>query len=221
MSTTRRSITALAVAAFLLGRAEDAVAQKVFDIAWSDAETWSRPPVERGVELEIAGGFSQGLGGLVGDVSGAGGAIEIGGGYRIDPRLMIGVNAIGAKYTHGARDASATSYAAALGLEVDWHGRPERFIDPWLGVGAGARGHWIATDSGRTSRYGVDLVRLQAGIDYRVARTVALGPVLGFELTTFLTEKTPAQTQFSRVSQPAVTSFVFLGVLARFDIPTR
>lgn len=42
-------------------------------------------------------------------------------------------------------------------------------VMPWIGLGAGWRGIWIDRDVGGTdSRHGIDLVRLTAGVDYRL-----------------------------------------------------
>ena len=42
-------------------------------------------------------------------------------------------------------------------------------VMPWIGLGAGWRGIWIDRDvGGKDSRHGIDLVRLTAGVDYRL-----------------------------------------------------
>src|SRR5262249_35788087 len=108
------------------------------------------------------------------------------------------------------------------GVYGDWHFLPAASQwDPWVSLGTGWRGYWIHADQGTTSLQGMQLARLQLGVDYRVAPTVAISPVVGADLSMFFSESTPASNGCASLSSPDVNTFVFGGVQERFDIPTR
>src|SRR5688500_20081591 len=84
--------------------------------------------------------------------------------------------------------------AVTAGLKSDWHFRPATNVDPWVSLGGGFR--WLAIDD-RTSGdskdralLGLDLLRVQAGVDYRVTPTLSIGPVISATATTFIKEDT-------------------------------
>jgi hypothetical protein len=117
-------------------------------------------------------------------------------------------------------DNSSNLYSAAAGAQADWHFLPAAHqLDPWVSLGTGWRGYWINTDQGTTALHGLELAKLQLGVDYRVARTVALSPVVGADLSMFLTESNPVSQGFSNITDPKVNTFVFAGLMGRFDIP--
>jgi len=82
-------------------------------------------------------------------------------------------------------------------------------------------GYWINQSAGNTSVQGMEIAKLQLGLDYRIDQAIAISPVVGADLSTFFTESTPASNGFSNLSNTQVNTFVFAGLLGRFDIPTR
>jgi hypothetical protein len=78
---------------------------------------------------------------------------------------------------------------------------------------------WLTPDIGKnTSLTGLELVRLQLGLDFRMSPDVAIAPVIGADASLFLSQNGPLQTGFSNIGDPRVNFFVFGGLQARFDI---
>jgi hypothetical protein len=179
------------------------------------------------VELTVGTGYAQGLGDIgaqqprLRDFGTAGGAVQLGAGYRLTPNLTLGAYGSGGMFGRGDLvDSSASIYTATAGFEAGWHFRPDRQLDPWVSLGSGWRGYWVSADQGTTSLHGIELAKLQVGLDYRLSQGVAISPVIGADLSTFLTESTPQTNAYQNVSNPNVNTFLFGGVQGRFDIPT-
>jgi len=176
-------------------------------------------------ELSIGGGYTQGTGDIreagatVEDVSGAGGTVELKLGYRVTPSFSFGVYGTFAAYTKADDAAGTDVFGATAGAYADWHFRPDRSIDPWISLGGGFRGLWISPDQGKeTSILGWEIARLQVGVDYRVSRAVALGPVAGASLNAFFTENDPTTDGFENIHHPRTNYFFFSGLQGRFDL---
>jgi hypothetical protein len=186
-------------------------------------------PVKHAVELTIGTGYEQGFGKFsskqpsLTNVWTGGGAVQVGVGYRIIPQLSLGLYASGAAFGQGDQLASSADlYSAAAGVQVDFHVLPGGYaFDPWVSLGSGWRGSWISENGTTTSLQGMELAKLQVGVDYRLTRTVAISPVIGVDLSTFLTEETPGASGFYNVANPEVNTFFFAGLMGRFDIPTK
>jgi hypothetical protein len=185
-------------------------------------------PATHDVELTIGTGYEQGFGKIASgqpsltDIGQAGGAVQVGVGYRVIPQLTLSLYGSGGMFSRGdAVDPSAHLYSAAAGVQADWHFLPGGLeLDPWLSLGTGWRGYWAHDDQGTTSTQGMELAKLQVGLDYRVDQAVAMGPVVGVDLSTFFTQSTPSSDGFSKISSPNVNTFLFAGLQGRFDIPT-
>jgi hypothetical protein len=225
---TTKWMTATAVVAGSVLFAATASAQSKDESASSSEKTGGFPAANRAVELSIGTGYAQAFGNVgsgqptLTDVGQAGGAVQVGVGYRLIPQLTLGVYGSGAMFGRGDQvDNSSNLYSATAGVQADWHFLPARNeVDPWISLGTGWRGHWIHADHGDTSMHGLELVKLQVGVDYRVAPAVSIGPVVGADASLFLTESTPTSNGFANISSPNVNTFVFAGILGRFDIPT-
>jgi len=195
------------------------------------------PAPASGIEIAISAGYSQGFGNVaagapaLGDIASAGGVVELDIGYRLIPNLTLGVYGAGGSFTQRVswygtslsqpNAISDTHYSVAAGVHANWHFLPDGVFDPWVGLGTGWRGYWTSTDSvGTTSRHGLELGRLQAGVDYRASETVAISPVIGADLSMFLTEQTAGQDTWHNVASPQLSTFVYAALLARFDLPT-
>jgi len=183
------------------------------------------PAPGQALELSVGTGYAQGFGNVgnrlppITDTSGAGGAIAVAVGYRVDPTLQFDLYGTGAQFARGNNvDGSASIYSATLGIEAAWHLLPQQRFDPWVSLGTGWRGYWVSTTPGTSSMHAWELARLQVGVDYRLSRTVALAPVIGADLSMFYAQESVGQATFSGVGEPALTPFVFAGVLGRFDI---
>jgi hypothetical protein len=217
---------ALALIATTAGRAS---AQDI--AAPNDAQeqkTRTLAPATHAVELTIGTGYAQGFGNVgtgqvaLTDISTAGGAVQIGVGYRVIPRLTLGVYGSGALFGRGSQvDSSANLYTATGGVQADWHFLPERSeIDPWVSLGSGWRGFWNDTNQGTASMQGLEVAKLQLGVDYRINSAVAISPVVGADMSVFLTQRAAGESTWRNIESPTINTFLFGGVLGRFDVPT-
>ncbi|HET9956105.1 MAG TPA: outer membrane beta-barrel protein [Polyangiaceae bacterium] len=177
------------------------------------------------LEISVSGGFAQGFGDVskttrISDFARDGASLQLGLGYRLSPRFMLGVYAEGAGYEHGALNSKETdSVGAAAGIQVQYHFAPFQRVDPWLSAGVGWRGYWeTEDDSVKRSLQGVDSLRLQAGVDCRLTPQIALSPVLGVSIAKFLAEKQPGQSDFHEIDSPRSNVFLFAGAMGRFDL---
>ncbi len=184
------------------------------------------PAVSQAFEIGIGGGYFQGAGDVgagmdrVQDLSGPGGGVELQLGYRLIPEL-----AFGAFVTYTQNDkgdnmlVAGHTHTATAGLFGAWHFRPARSIDPWIGLSTGWRAFWMVPDKGEnTVLQGLELARLQVGLDYRITPQVAIAPVLGASMSIFLTQDVPGPTGYENIGSPKPNFFFFGGLQARFDL---
>jgi hypothetical protein len=194
-----------------------------------EAPTRDFPAATRAVELTIGTGYEQAFGRVAADqpsltdMGQAGGAVQIGVGYRLIPRLTLGAYASGAMFGRGDQiDSSATLFSSSAGIQADWHFLPGGHeLDPWVSLGSGWRGYWINENAGNVSVQGMELAKLQVGLDYRIDQAVSVSPVVGADLSAFFTESAPGSDGFRNISNPHVNTFLFAGFMGRFDIPTE
>jgi len=217
----------LGAAVFLL--TSFAAAQEAPTDSAKDASRYPRAfaPVVHALELHVGTGYAQGLGKFAdgspssSNTGSAGGAVELGVGYRLIPNLTLGVYGSGSTFARGdGVDSGASLYSATAGAQATVHILPDRNLDPWIGIGTGWRGYWSSGTVGTSSSHGLQLVRLQLGTDFRVSETVAISPVVGADLSVFLTEEAAGQNAWKSVRDANVNTFVFAGLLGRFDLAT-
>ncbi len=176
-------------------------------------------------ELALGAGYSHGSGDIsshgarLQDVQGAGATVELKAGYRLTEGFAFGLYGSLTRYSAGDTLAGGTSVdGATAGLFADFHFRADRTTDPWIGLSTAWRGLWLSPDVGQTSGFqGWEIARFCAGIDYRVTRSVAMGPYLGFAVSTFLSENTPDTTEYKAIDGPRPDFFFFAGIEGRFD----
>jgi hypothetical protein len=228
----------LTVAAVLAGAAQPALAQQgdvgVMEPSYTQRESEvSASPVRRSsaggpsnaFEIGLGIGYSQGVGDIGGnsptltDLTHGGGEVQLNLGYRINPNWLVGIYGTGGKYSLGNLTPSNSDvWSATAGVQANYHVLPGGEWDPWVGLGAGWRGHWISKPGSTDSRHGLDLARLQVGVDYRVSPQFAVSPYVGASATMFLTQSIQQQSGFSNVSDPNVSFFFAGGLMGRFDI---
>jgi hypothetical protein len=182
-------------------------------------------PIDTALEVAVGAGYIQGRGGAgslgtVEDITGPGGNLELQLGLRAIPQLSLGLYGTLARFRNGDvfMDGSRV-HGATAGIQAVWHGRTSRSVDPWIGLGAGWRGLWF-TPSGAaaSSIHGIELVRLQLGIDYRFTRWFAIAPILGVSATLFLREGADMAPELTEVRDNRLNLYGFTGILGRFDI---
>jgi hypothetical protein len=223
----RKMTTGFAFALSLLSFAGNGAAQ-TRDTATQQPSSKDLSPTTHNVELTIGTGYEQAFGKFsadqpsLTDIGQAGGAVQIGVGYRLIPELTLGVFASGAMFGRGDQvDSSANLFSSTAGFQADWHFLPGGHeLDPWVSLGSGWRGYWINENAGNVSLQGIELAKLQVGVDYRIERAVSISPVVGADLSTFLTQSVPGSDGFHNISNPHVNTFLFAGMMGRFDIPT-
>jgi hypothetical protein len=184
------------------------------------------PAVKNAFEIGVATGYTQGggkLGGNMGsleDVSGPGGVVEVDLGYRVLPYLSLGAYGTFSKYQHGdSVDSNTDVLGATAGLQGVVHFRPDTSIDPWVSLGTGWKGLWLDPSSGKTtSLQGLELARLQLGVDYRVSKDVAIAPVIGGSLSMFISQDSAMTTDLTEITDKKVNFTGFAGLAGRFDI---
>jgi hypothetical protein len=170
-------------------------------------------------ELAFGAGNHLGLGSFGGapvrlqDLSGGGTTLEIGLGYRLKPAWVLGVYATGSRFAGQDVDRLETSVlTSSAGVQLTWHTRPDMFVDPWLGLGTGWRGMWLDGEAGRGTSHGLDLARVQAGLDFRILSSFALAPVIGADWLVELWSDPPVR------GRTGVNAFLFAGALARLQV---
>jgi hypothetical protein len=184
------------------------------------------PAVRNAFELGVAAGYSQGggkLGGQMGDledVAGAGAAVELDVGYRIIPQLSVGAYGTLSTYQEGDLiDTDTNVIGATAGIQAAWHFRPDMSIDPWVSLGTGWKGLWLDPQNGETtSLQGLELARLQLGVDYRVSDSIAIAPVIGGSLGMFVSEDSPMTADHTEIQDKKVNFVGFAGLSGRFDL---
>jgi hypothetical protein len=175
------------------------------------------------LEVSIGTAYTRGVGSPGGTMhglqhlAGNGGALRLEVGWRIDPRWMVGCYQEGALFDAGHEGTDGMT-ASAAGVQAQFHARPFAALDPWVGLGFGWRGIWIDHGMGTHAMQGLDLARLQVGVDYRVSPRFSVAPVLGVAATELLKEKRPGAGSYSSISDRKVSAFVFAGLSGRMDI---
>jgi hypothetical protein len=182
-------------------------------------------PTRPTIEVAVGGGYTQGVGGAgsagaVEDLTGPGGNVELQLGVRLTPRFSLGGYGTVARFRHGdVFEDGSRVFGATAGLHAVWHSREARSLDPWVSVGTGWRGLWFSPrDAMTTSVHGLEIVRLQLGIDYRFTPWLAIAPVIGASATVFLVEGGPAMAGLTAVHDNRLNLYGFTGVLGRLDL---
>jgi hypothetical protein len=111
-------------------------------------------------------------------------------GYRLDPRMYVGLSF---QYAFGlvpsgvcADGVSCSITDMRLGANFIYHLAPHQSVDPWLGFGVGYE--WFelkaaAPEGEVTGTVGAfEFANLQAGADFEVTPSFALGPFVSFSL---------------------------------------
>ncbi len=176
-------------------------------------------------EIGIGAGYTQGVGDVgrsvpsLTDSGGAGTSLELDLGWRIDPHFLVGVYGTGAWFSTGDAPGNAfNNWSATAGVQGNYHFLPGQSLDPWIGLGAGWRGYWVNRPEGRDSRHGLDLARLQVGVDVPVTPGVTVAPFVGATATLFLTQQLAQETSFSDIQDRKVNVFFNAGLMGRFDL---
>ena len=183
------------------------------------------PATRSSFELALGAGYTQGAGGagMIGaieDLAGPGGTVELQLGYRASAQFAAGFYGTVARFRHGDTIGDGSrAYGATAGLQAVFHSTTNRSVDPWLSVGAGWRGLWLDRVGARpSSMQGIELLRLQFGIDYRFTAKLAVAPVIAVSLSMFLVENAAMPDDLTSVEDKQLNLYGFAGFLGRFDL---
>ena len=191
-------------------------------------------PISNALEIAIGGGYLRSTGDIgrdmasVGDLTDNAAAGELSVTYRWTPQFSVGVYGTLSAYEAGERAAPATDMGigATAGVKADWHFRPTLAVDPWVSIGAGWRGLWLGNvnskdgeDATERKLNGIELARVQFGLDYRISPTFALAPYIGAAASMFIAEDSMASAGYDEIANKEVNWSFTAGVLARFDVP--
>jgi hypothetical protein len=177
-------------------------------------------PLELGVATGYVRGHGPAAGGMMPnlqDLAGNGATVRLELGWRIDPRWMVGPYADVGRLARGERGTDGMTSVAA-GLEGQLHLSPAARLDPWIGLGVGWRGLWLEHTVGTHVMQGLDLARVEVGLDYRVSDRLAIAPTVGIAVTKMLSEKRPAASGYSDIEDRKTGHFFFAGLTGRFDV---
>jgi hypothetical protein len=128
-------------------------------------------------------------------------------GYRVSPAFSIGgyvMYGVGfpgddlSRICDAAEDfpggsASCSARDVRLGVQAQYHFQPKKKLDPWLGAGFGYEWLTLGSDlsggglreDSSTGVKGWEFINLQAGLDFKVAPGLALGPFLSFSIAEY------------------------------------
>jgi hypothetical protein len=173
-------------------------------------------------ELTVGSGYTQGFGQYqkgsannMKDIAGVGIGIDLGVGYRLSPTWMLGASGAYQAYQAGNFEGDTSAGGATARLDATFQLAPYSRLAPWLKGGVGYRYLCeCGTPSTRAGArlHGFELLNLNAGLDMRFDQQIALAPLVGASLTTFLWDRTDA------IVDPRLGVFVYGGLQARFDI---
>jgi hypothetical protein len=179
-------------------------------------------------ELDVETGYSQGFGGLdarpnaaMATVARGGLGVGIGLGFRATPEFSIAGTFQYQELAAAPEQPQGTRVrGAGVGVEGKLHVRPYDRIDPWVGLGTGYRMLWIVPEGPGNNElnHGLELARAKVGLDIRVSRDVALGPVIGGGVNLFLWRNPEGPVGNTVIPDKKVSTFLFAGVQGRFDI---
>lgn len=153
-----------------------------------------------GVELQGRAAFELPFGNASGgesisNITAWGVPIQLAAGYKILPKLYVGIFfggsflSLGDTVSSGCARANISCSASAyrLGAEVQYAFQPERKLHPW--VGYGIAWEWLrvrgtgATSDIRGSFSGLEFAIVSGGLDYRLSDHFSVGPFASFGLT--------------------------------------
>jgi hypothetical protein len=219
-------VPALTAAAATLGWAATGSAQQPTAAERAPTRGFDRflEAPKNALEIGVGIGYDQPFGNVrsgvhFSDMAAAGAQLELDLSYRFSPELAVGVFGTGAKYGSRAGMPPGNDISGAtLGAQAAWHFRSLRGLDPWVTLGGGWRGYWehVGTGLGTNSFSGLEIARARLGVDVRLNEQVAIAPVIGADLSMFLSESAAGTLGYKAIPGNFNT-FVFAGVAGRFN----
>jgi hypothetical protein len=174
-------------------------------------------------ELGIEGGYTQGFGVVASDPrigAGPGGTVGVNLGYRADPHWSVGV---GGQYQGYGMSGTPANPTTLRGVTADvrgaYHLAPYRRLDPYISLGTGYRLFAESPTGGgpATLTHGLELGKVEVGLDLRPSSSVAVSPVVGVDVNMFMW-RASGGAEMAPPPSRGLNTFVFAGVQGRFDV---
>jgi outer membrane protein OmpA-like peptidoglycan-associated protein len=212
--------------ALVAGTGSVAMAQEKQPDAAPDVGRGKQLAPKQAAEIGVEGGYTQPFGTLttgrsISDIAKAGGGVGLTYAYRIDPHWSIGLTG----QFHESEPSSdlgsgASVRGVATGIIATYHVLPFRTIDPYASLGTGYRFLWVVPRGTNNNDmiHGWELGRALGGVDFRVSKDVAMGPLVGADVNLFLWDRLQSTGTNQEITDVHPTTFVFAGVGGRFDI---
>lgn len=142
---------------------------------WAQELSGGPPPAHKGFQLALRSGYTAPFGEADKSMSMgkafAGQApimIDIGG--KITPNFFLG----GYGGTCVGGGPAGLTYTWHFGMELAIHFLPDRWVNPWFGLGGGFE--VLHTPNSDATIFGAEVIPLMGGVDFRLAPGFGLGP---------------------------------------------
>jgi hypothetical protein len=177
-------------------------------------------------ELGVTAGYSQGTmapaaGYGTTDLTKAGGAFGLQVGYRFTPQFALHVFGEFNEFVPGnTLSTNAETRGGVAGINGTFHLLPYNRVDPWVRLGVGYRSLWVTGDPNvpDTQWHGFQLAKLEIGADLRTDENVAIGPMIGADLTEFVWQNPAGDAGNQEIADKRIIPFVYAGLQGRFDL---
>jgi hypothetical protein len=162
------------------------------------------PPAHRGFQMAVRSGYSLPFGRVQGGPGGKMSDLVTGqvplfielGGKPIKPVFIGGYLGFAAGAVAGdmddrcdTDDLDCAALSFRLGIEAQYHILPHEDLNPWVGYGIGVESLVIGIakgdEDGSITHTGFEFARFMAGVDYRINRTIGLGPFADFTMSQY------------------------------------
>jgi hypothetical protein len=82
----------------------------------------------------------------------------------------------------GSACSSCAATTASLGAQVHYAILPDEWVNPWVGYGLGFSWFSAGSAPNEVDLRGFDFARLTLGVDFRLSRTLGIGPFVDFDV---------------------------------------
>lgn len=145
-------------------------------------------------------------------------------GYMVTPNIMVGLYAqYGIVMVKDCPSgASCSGSDIRVGLQGQYHLSPGESLNPWFGLGVGYEMASSKVEAGgaeATADYsGLEFANLQAGADFKVGESMAVGPFLSFSIGQYSKAKldSPVAKFDGDIEDKAMHQWLTLGVKGTF-----
>jgi hypothetical protein len=109
------------------------------------------------------------------------------------------------------------AFAGSLGVQGTWHFAPTTTRDPWISLGTGVKLLALKDGDDERNLTGVELARIQAGLDFRISPRFALAPMIAASASMFNNVTMGDSDDAMSIRDKQVNWTFSAGILGRFD----